>query len=379
MPIEEIENDTLVYKGANFFKQRLLLSTLSGKPVKIKDIRSDFSDPGLREFEVCLVRLLDKVTNGTVIELNNSGTAIYFRPGLLQGGTITHDCCLKRGIGYYIDVLLAIGPFCKNPLNVIFKGVTNSKDSPSIDHIKSAAFPILKRFIVVDDGLELKIKKRGILPDGGGEVHFKCPVKKSLRSLQVVNPGMVKRIRGTAFTCKVSPAMANRTVESAKGVMLKFLPDVYINTDQNKGRLSGNSPGYGISLVAETTEGVFFATEEISFSKTEDSKQTVPEDLGNKVAIRLLDEIYRGGCADSTYQWLIALYMALGQSNVSKYLVGPLSQYSIHFLQHLRDFFSITFKLENPEDDEDDSIPGFTKVLMTCVGINYTNISKRVN
>ncbi|KAL5282589.1 RCL1.2 family protein [Megaselia abdita] len=110
-----------------------------------------------------------------------------------------------------------------------------------------------------------------------------------------------------------------------------------------------------------------------------DSKQTVPEDLGNKVAIRLLDEIYRGGCADSTYQWLIALYMALGQSNVSKYLVGPLSQYSIHFLQHLRDFFSITFKLENPEDDEDDSIPGFTKVLMTCVGINYTNISKRVN
>lgn len=210
MPLAEIENDTLVYKGSNFFKQRLLLSTLSGKPVKIKDIRSSEVDPGLREFEVGLVRLLDKVTNGTVIELNKSGTSLYFRPGLLHGGTITHDCSLQRGIGYYIDVLLAVGPFCKNPLNVIFKGITNSKESPSVDHIKAAAFPILKKFIVVDDGLELKVKKRGVLPDGGGEVHFKCPVRKSLRSLQVLKPGMVKRIRGTAFTCKVSPAMANR-------------------------------------------------------------------------------------------------------------------------------------------------------------------------
>lgn len=95
--------------------------------------------------------------------------------------------------------------------------------------------------------------------------------------------------------------------------------------------------------------------------------------------MRLLDEIFRGGCADSTYQWLVCLYMALGQSNVSKYLVGPLSQYNINFLQHLRDFFSITFKLENPEEDDNDSIAGSTKVLMTCVGINYTNISKRVN
>lgn len=59
--------------------------------------------------------------------------------------------------------------------------------------------------------------------------------------------------------------------------------------------------------------------------------------------------------------------------------IGPLSSYTVHFLQHLRDFFSITFKLENPEtEDDDDSLPGAQKVLMTCVGIGYTNISKRV-
>lgn len=106
---------------------------------------------------------------------------------------------------------------------------------------------------------------------------------------------------------------------------------------------------------------------------------SVPEDLGREAAYRLLDEIYRGGCVDSTFQWLTILFMALGQKDVSKYLTGPLSDYSVHFLQHLRDFFAITFKLENPEqDDEDDALPGAQKVLMTCVGIGYTNINKRV-
>lgn len=54
---------------------------------------------------------------------------------------------------------------------------------------------------------------------------------------------MVKRIRGTACSIRVSPAIANRIVESAKGILLNFLPDVYIHTDHCKGASSGKSPG----------------------------------------------------------------------------------------------------------------------------------------
>lgn len=55
--------------------------------------------------------------------------------------------------------------------------------------------------------------------------------------------GKVKRIRGTVYAVRVSPAIANRVVESAKGVLLKFLPDIYIHTDHCKGDRSGKSPG----------------------------------------------------------------------------------------------------------------------------------------
>lgn len=163
-----------------------------------------------------------------------------------------------------MDVLIALGPFCKNPLSVTLRGITNSKDCPSVDHIKNVALPNLIKFLVVDDGLELKVKQRGLRPLGGGEVTFKCPVRKTLRSLQLGKPGMIKRIRGVAYTSKVSPALGNRAIEAAKGKLLQFIPDIYIYADQNKGKNAGNSPGFGISLVAETTDGVFYGAECVS-------------------------------------------------------------------------------------------------------------------
>jgi hypothetical protein len=38
----------LVFQGHRYLRQRLLLSILSGRPVKIEKIRSDSSEPGLK-------------------------------------------------------------------------------------------------------------------------------------------------------------------------------------------------------------------------------------------------------------------------------------------------------------------------------------------
>lgn len=94
-----VENGVLSFKGSSWLRQRLVLSVLSGKPVRITDIRTLHDEPGLQDFEVNLIRLLDKITNGTVIELNQTGTALYFQPGILQGGSVTHECSVKRSIG----------------------------------------------------------------------------------------------------------------------------------------------------------------------------------------------------------------------------------------------------------------------------------------
>lgn len=45
---------TLQFDGCAYFRQRLVLSTLSCQPIKIKNIRSQENEPGLRGNEILL-------------------------------------------------------------------------------------------------------------------------------------------------------------------------------------------------------------------------------------------------------------------------------------------------------------------------------------
>lgn len=62
-------------KGSQNLRQRLLLSTLASTAVIVEDIRSDHTWPGLRPHEVSLLRLLEKVCDDCVVEINETGTS----------------------------------------------------------------------------------------------------------------------------------------------------------------------------------------------------------------------------------------------------------------------------------------------------------------
>lgn len=73
--------DILRFTGHRHLRQRILLSILSGKSMRIDGIRSDDVHVGLRDYEVNLLRLVEKVTNGSTIEISVTGkaTLIIFR------------------------------------------------------------------------------------------------------------------------------------------------------------------------------------------------------------------------------------------------------------------------------------------------------------
>ena len=130
-----------------------------------------------------------------------SGTQVFYQPGMLIGGSVTHDCSPQRGIGYFIEGLLCLAPFMKTPLRAVLKGVTNNQNDPSVDMIKLSCFPVAKKFLGTDEGLDLKVVRRGAAPGGGGEVLFTCPTRQKLRPLQVRLDFILQLIASSYFFC----------------------------------------------------------------------------------------------------------------------------------------------------------------------------------
>jgi RNA 3'-terminal phosphate cyclase-like protein len=57
---------------------------------------------------------------------------LFYQPGLLYGGVVEHECNTQRSVGYYLEALLMLAPFMKNPLKAVLKGVTNDPTDPSV-------------------------------------------------------------------------------------------------------------------------------------------------------------------------------------------------------------------------------------------------------
>ena len=229
--------------------------------------------------------------------MNETGTRVFFKPGVLHGGSIEHRCVASKSVTYYLEALIYLAPFCKFPLDAHLFGITNDCEEQSVDAFKQASLPVFGKFIFTEN-LDLKIISRGAPPLGGGEVRFTAPVCRRLRPVQFTKPGKIKRIRGWAYSMKTNPQVTSRMVDSAKDLLLKFLPDVYIYTEACKGKKGGLSPGFGICLVAETRDGAFYSADAMS-DPSKGRDQMIPEDIGKEAAVRLVQEIYRGGCVES--------------------------------------------------------------------------------
>lgn len=353
---------TLRYEGCGHFRHRLALSTLSGRPLVITRIRADDEEPGLRDFEGSFLRLLERITNGCQIEINETGTVLRYVPGIITGGKHAHDCGTGRAIGWFVEGILPLALFAKEPLRLALSGLTNDAADVSVDSLRAVLLPLLGHFGA--EGASLSIKRRGLPPAGGGLVELTCPIVRELRPLNLDDPGLVKRVRGVAYCAKVSPQFANRLVTSARGLLNRLLPDVYVHTDAYKGAAAGGSPGYGVAMVAESTTGCLVSVDAHA------GEGELPEDVGQRASALLLEEVRRGGCVDTVGQSLAVVLMALGPEDVGRLRCGPLSLHAIQTLRLVRDALGVTFKIRADE--------GTGTVLLSCLGSGFKNYAKKV-
>ena len=74
----------------------------------------------------------NNVYNHLILLFLSFGTELTFIPGMLHGGTLSMSCDLGRALSYYIEPLLMLAPFCKQPIRATLIGVTNNQRDISV-------------------------------------------------------------------------------------------------------------------------------------------------------------------------------------------------------------------------------------------------------
>ncbi|GAB67874.1 RNA 3'-terminal phosphate cyclase-like protein, partial [Plasmodium cynomolgi strain B] len=228
---------------------------------------------GLREYEAKLLRLIDKLCDDTTIKINEEGDELYFKPGFLMGNVNdevrisdldnTFYCGKERSITYFLEFLLMVTPFFKNPIKLKLKGITDDSIDTTVHTCKVISDHFFKNILKFDDHfLNITILKRGIKSDCSGEVLFFMDNLKILDPFDINDAGVVKKITGTIVCNKISAVFRNKLMNFAKKNLLSFTPYVSIQVEDAKVKnLKADNHFISFSLFAHTKNKCLYATD----------------------------------------------------------------------------------------------------------------------
>lgn len=384
---------------------RLVLATLTGRAVHISQIRpSSVSNPGLAPHEISFLRLLEAVTNGSQMEISYTGTILVYKPGLITGsapgsgavnGVIRHEipANCSRGVSYFLLPLCLLAPFSKAPVNVLFTGpgvITSSTPTGdmSVDSVRTAILPLFNQFGIFNN-IELRVLKRSNPgPNGrggGGEVQLVFGHQVRLpKTLHLLNPGRIKRIRGVAYSTGVAGSNNSRMIDTARGVLNQLVPDTYIFSDVSSAPLMSapekNNPsakkktglGFGLSLVAESSTGCIFSADLAS----PPSGGTPPEDIGKQCAYQLLETISKGGCVPPASAPIMVTLMAMGSEDVGRLQLGREVIADENLIQLARDLTKFGAPGWGIRDASGENESG--DVVISVVGRGIGNVGRKI-
>lgn len=241
--------------GGQLVRTACALAAITGKAVRVSDIRARRDPPGLAPQHVTAVRAVAELCAAEVEGLALHARELVFRPGTLRGGQFRFDVGTAGSITLVLQAVLpaAFAGAARSTLRLV--GGTDVTGAPPLDYFRYVYLPLLARL-----GLhaEAQLIRRGYYPRGGGEVEVAVqPARPSALCLE--SAGALAEIRGSAHVANLPAHIAERMQQTATQTLAGF-PRVHIER-QVLGREQAIGAGGAIVLWARTAHTVLGGAE----------------------------------------------------------------------------------------------------------------------
>jgi RNA 3'-phosphate cyclase len=302
--------------GGQIIRTALALSTLTGKPFEITEIRKNRPKPGLKAQHLFCVRSLKELCHAVVIGDELGSERLVYEPHEIEFKNMSIDIGTAGSITLLLQALLPALIFSDKKISLKITGGTDTMHSMPADYFMSVFLPQLKKYADID----AELISRGYYPSGGGQLNLKISPRynmtmfpdlfKENNKIDLTEQGTLVLIKGISHASKdlMKAEVSQRQEISARFNLSKLGAPVRIESEYTE----TSSTGSGITLWAIFAKGdeINFDNPVILGSDALGEKTKRAEKVGAEAAENLIREINSKTAADFHLADQLLPYMA---------------------------------------------------------------------
>lgn len=231
--------------GGQVLRTALALSLVTGRAVRIENVRARRKKPGLMRQHLTAVQLASEIGAAEVSGAEVGSRTVEFRPQAILGGSYRRAIGTAGSTTLVAQTVLCALLFAESPSELVLLGGTHNPLSPPFDFLARSFLPALARMGV---DVDVELLRHGFHPAGGGSLRVVVRPGRP-QPIDWLERGELKRISACAIVGDLPPSIGEREL----AVVRKKLG---LGPDRTQVVVAEGGPGNVLTIDVATATGI---------------------------------------------------------------------------------------------------------------------------
>ena len=326
--------------GGQILRTAVSYSALSGRPVRVVNIRGARPNPGLQAQHLLAVNATAELCGARVSGAQKGSVEIEFTPGRIQPPPVWRlDVGTAGSVMLVLQALLPCLARAGHPVELTLTGGTNNPWAPTFEYFRWTLIPSIAKMGVA---VTAELISRGFYPKGGGQLRVQTQPAERIRPMSLLQRGSARRVWGIAYSSNLPEHIVQRMGASCRERLeTEGLPCHEFEMDT---ATPAAGPGCGIIALADF-EHAIIAGDALG------ERGKPAEKVGREAAEALIGALRSGGAVDAHLGDQLVPWVALAQGE-SAYLAARRTDHLVSAVAVAQQVIGAEFALSGDEPVE---------------------------
>lgn len=197
--------------GGQVVRNACALSLVTGKPVRIENVRGRRSKPGLMRQHITAVEAACAIGNAECQGLHVGSSTLSFTPGQVKSGEYHFAVGTAGSTGLVLQTILMPLVLANAPSRLVLEGGTHNMLAPPFDFIERCYLRVINR---MGPQVSARLVRHGFYPRGGGRIEVEI-TPAPLRPIDCIERGPLLSRSAQALFAALPFDIAQRELKTA--------------------------------------------------------------------------------------------------------------------------------------------------------------------